>query len=142
MVHKLKLQNVINYVADAGPEEVGYKFYGITAQNQDTGIISKLHLNNAHYVHDAVDHDGDEIEASRTFDCNLYKVVNQDNGSIEEILSIRNLRIDGAVEYDNESHIFAAAIDENHSCRFEYSPQDHDSDLNFAITGDHLNLFV
>ncbi|WP_157956394.1 hypothetical protein [Wolbachia endosymbiont of Folsomia candida] len=135
MTYQLKLQNVIQYIPDAGQGNTGYKFYGITAQNQDTGAESNLHLNNARYVRHAVNYGGDEVEASRTFDCKFYNI-NKDTDRSKEIFHIEGLKLDGVVQYDSESHTFTAPVDENQQVAM---PACYVNQFN-AIMNDDLSL--
>ncbi|MDD9331894.1 MAG: hypothetical protein PV340_04715 [Wolbachia sp.] len=51
------------------------------------------------------------------------------------------MKVDGVVDYNNESHAFTAKADPTQSLKIEYlNSKDYDEGLDFAIHSNHLDL--
>ncbi|MGL9725215.1 MAG: hypothetical protein ACR5KV_00205 [Wolbachia sp.] len=80
MMHTLNLLNVTHFINDANPDNVGFKYYNIKAQNPErTGII-ELILDNNRHIRNAHNSREDEEIADKTFDCR-FNYIDENTGT-------------------------------------------------------------
>jgi hypothetical protein len=132
MVNQLKLQNVTKYSANDGQGN-GPRLYHLSAQDEEA--ITQLSLNNTKYARSST-------PEYNKFDCEL-KYIDRYTSVPKESFKIEGLRIDGAVNYDHEGHVFTAKIDPTQSLKVEYSnPEGYNGGLSFIMHSDHLDLSI